>query len=201
MHIIFKTHKFELLWNWFRYDNGGISIFCLVQFESGASDERGADIRLWFGSFVSANAYAWDYSWCYSQCCFPFLAYYCPHYHSLHRFPSFSFVSESVLRERTLFCFIHWFCFCIGTSSRSFFRGIQMWRVETILKVKISWLERMNMYCYNESIIVNSSFLVILQNETAKQADLVNSNGDYETGIQIFKITCHALLLIWMERY
>ncbi|KAI5395801.1 hypothetical protein KIW84_062110 [Lathyrus oleraceus] len=40
----------------------------------------------------------------------------------------------------------------IGTSSRSFFRGIQMWRVETILK-----------------------------NETAKQADLVNSNGDYET--------------------
>lgn len=52
------------------------------------------------------------------------------------------------------------------------------------------------MYCYNESIIVNSSFSVILQNETAKQADLVNSNGDYETGIQIFKITCHALLLI-----
>ncbi|CAK8571497.1 unnamed protein product [Lathyrus sativus] len=40
----------------------------------------------------------------------------------------------------------------IGTSSRSFFKGIQMWRVETILK-----------------------------NETAKQADLVNSNGEYET--------------------
>ncbi|KAL5053587.1 hypothetical protein RYX36_034269 [Vicia faba] len=40
----------------------------------------------------------------------------------------------------------------IGTSSRSFFKGIQMWRVETILK-----------------------------NETAKQAALVNSNGEYET--------------------
>ncbi|XP_058747526.1 sulfite exporter TauE/SafE family protein 4-like [Vicia villosa] len=39
----------------------------------------------------------------------------------------------------------------IGTSSRSFFKGIQMWRVETILK-----------------------------NETAKQAALVNSHGEYE---------------------
>jgi len=49
-------------------------------------------------------------------------------------------LNESVIGQGECFCLISYigFNFSAGTSSRSFFKGIAMWREETIHKVKIS---------------------------------------------------------------
>lgn len=66
-----------------RYDNGGISLICVVQSESSSSNKRSAYFRLRSCPSVPANAHAWHYCWCGSERCISLLAHHRSHHYSL----------------------------------------------------------------------------------------------------------------------
>jgi hypothetical protein len=73
------------------------------------------------------------------------------------------------------------FSFWIGTSSRSFFKGTEMWKEETLLKVKFSQLQIMDILWKSLEDILNSFFVLFceLQKEKAMaQTTFVNSRGE-----------------------
>jgi len=152
------------LWNWCRYDHGGISIICLVQSKSAPPNKRSAHHRLWLGSPLPAHAFAWHHPWCFLECCFSLLVNYCPHHHTLHRYTLVTFffewitlnliVSMHVDTDFSFIVLIHFFLWP-GTSCRSFFKGIEMWKEETILKVQFTE------FLLSRCIIRGISFIVI----------------------------------------
>lgn len=64
----------------------------------------------------------------------------------------------------------------VGTSSRSFFKGIEMWKEETLLKVSFYFPSMLWLLCCDTECFM---WLFLKQNEMAQQrANMVNSRGE-----------------------
>lgn len=126
----------------FRYDHGRCTCYSLLQHQAPSSFPRTSHHWLWSSTSFPTNARAWHQHWSYLQRDFRRMDGYCIAHSSFHRYLILPYIQHFSLRQRLLILLSF-----IGTSTKAFFKGVETWKKETIIK-KVLW----NFYLFQSRI-------------------------------------------------